>query len=123
MGRVEQKKKNSSTSGRGEEAEPHFVVCEYGTAPSPSLCYPRPSSLTAHHPTPLAATAAASRPHLSTMTALPLGTSVADAQTQSDFMIKPENSGPKLDTSEWPLLLKNYVSTIALYLLQPSLIR
>ena len=57
------------------------------------------------------------------MTALPLGTSVADAQTQSDFMIKPENSGPKLDTSEWPLLLKNYVSTIALYLFQPSLIR
>ncbi|KAJ9476473.1 H/ACA ribonucleoprotein complex subunit CBF5 [Pseudozyma hubeiensis] len=39
---------------------------------------------------------------------LPLGTSVAEAQEQGDFMIKPENSGPKLNTSEWPLLLKNY---------------
>lgn len=40
--------------------------------------------------------------------ALPLGSSVAEAQETGDFMIKPENSGPKLNTSEWPLLLKNY---------------
>ncbi|CDU23316.1 probable CBF5-Centromere Binding Factor / putative rRNA pseuduridine synthase [Sporisorium scitamineum] len=40
--------------------------------------------------------------------ALPLGTSVAEVQEKGDFMIKPENSGPKLNTSEWPLLLKNY---------------
>ncbi|SJX60746.1 probable CBF5-Centromere Binding Factor / putative rRNA pseuduridine synthase [Sporisorium reilianum f. sp. reilianum] len=40
--------------------------------------------------------------------ALPLGTSIAEAQEKGDFMIKPENSGPKLNTSEWPLLLKNY---------------
>ena len=40
--------------------------------------------------------------------ALPLGTSIAEVQEQSDFMIKPENSGPKLNTADWPLLLKNY---------------
>jgi hypothetical protein len=33
---------------------------------------------------------------------------VASAQLQGDFSIKPEASAPKLDTSEWPLLLKNY---------------
>ncbi|KDN37206.1 putative rRNA pseudouridine synthase [Tilletiaria anomala UBC 951] len=29
-------------------------------------------------------------------------------QLDGDYAIKPENSGPKLNTSEWPLLLKNY---------------
>jgi len=29
-------------------------------------------------------------------------------QSSTPFMIKPENSKPKLDTSKWPLLLKNY---------------
>ncbi|GJE85995.1 rRNA pseudouridine synthase, putative [Phanerochaete sordida] len=33
---------------------------------------------------------------------------VASAQVQGDFSIKPEDSQPKLDTSQWPLLLKNY---------------
>lgn len=33
---------------------------------------------------------------------------VASAQLQGDFAIKSESSQPKLDTSEWPLLLKNY---------------
>ncbi|KAI0651709.1 putative rRNA pseudouridine synthase [Trametes meyenii] len=33
---------------------------------------------------------------------------VASAQLSGDFSIKPENAQPKLDTSQWPLLLKNY---------------
>ncbi|KAF8807532.1 putative rRNA pseudouridine synthase [Phlegmacium glaucopus] len=33
---------------------------------------------------------------------------VVSAQLSGDYAIKPENSAPKLDTSEWPLLLKNY---------------
>lgn len=33
---------------------------------------------------------------------------VASAQLQGDFSIKSEASAPKLDTSQWPLLLKNY---------------
>lgn len=33
---------------------------------------------------------------------------VASAQLQGDFAIKSESSQPKLDTSQWPLLLKNY---------------
>lgn len=33
---------------------------------------------------------------------------VASAQLQGEFAIKSESSQPKLDTSEWPLLLKNY---------------
>ncbi|KAI0318495.1 putative rRNA pseudouridine synthase [Amylostereum chailletii] len=33
---------------------------------------------------------------------------VASIQLTGDFSIKPENSQPKLDTSQWPLLLKNY---------------
>ena len=33
---------------------------------------------------------------------------VASAQLQGDYAIKPEDSQPKLDTSQWPLLLKNY---------------
>lgn len=34
--------------------------------------------------------------------------SVSEIQRSSDFLIKPESSVPKLDTSKWPLLLKNY---------------
>ncbi|KAF5375076.1 hypothetical protein D9758_000151 [Tetrapyrgos nigripes] len=33
---------------------------------------------------------------------------VSSAQVKGDYAIKPENTIPKLDTSEWPLLLKNY---------------
>ena len=33
---------------------------------------------------------------------------VASAQVSGDFAIKPESSQPALDTSQWPLLLKNY---------------
>ncbi|EKM60937.1 uncharacterized protein PHACADRAFT_247173 [Phanerochaete carnosa HHB-10118-sp] len=33
---------------------------------------------------------------------------VASAQVQGEFSIKSEDSQPKLDTSQWPLLLKNY---------------
>ena len=33
---------------------------------------------------------------------------VASAQLEDDYKIKPENAQPKLDTSQWPLLLKNY---------------
>ncbi|KAG6888973.1 centromere/microtubule-binding protein cbf5 [Termitomyces sp. Mi166 len=33
---------------------------------------------------------------------------VASAQLESEFSIKSEANAPKLDTSEWPLLLKNY---------------
>eukprot|EP00197_Chlamydomonas_leiostraca_P010592 CAMPEP_0202867364 /NCGR_PEP_ID=MMETSP1391-20130828/9271_1 /ASSEMBLY_ACC=CAM_ASM_000867 /TAXON_ID=1034604 /ORGANISM="Chlamydomonas leiostraca, Strain SAG 11-49" /LENGTH=503 /DNA_ID=CAMNT_0049547405 /DNA_START=128 /DNA_END=1639 /DNA_ORIENTATION=+ len=33
---------------------------------------------------------------------------VGEAQREGDFLIKPEKSTPKLDTSKWPLLLKNY---------------
>lgn len=32
---------------------------------------------------------------------------ISSAQLDGDFAIKPENT-PKLDTSQWPLLLKNY---------------
>ena len=34
--------------------------------------------------------------------------SIGDLQASSDFLIKPDKSAPKLDTSKWPLLLKNY---------------
>uniref|UniRef100_A0A7S2NPL2 PUA domain-containing protein n=1 Tax=Cyanoptyche gloeocystis TaxID=77922 RepID=A0A7S2NPL2_9EUKA len=34
--------------------------------------------------------------------------SVADQQISTDFLIKPETKTPALDTSKWPLLLKNY---------------
>jgi len=34
--------------------------------------------------------------------------SVASAQQQGDFSIKPEAVQPVLSTAEWPLLLKNY---------------
>lgn len=33
---------------------------------------------------------------------------VVTAQLQGDYAIKSESSEPKLDTSQWPLLLKNY---------------
>ncbi|KZT74760.1 putative rRNA pseudouridine synthase [Daedalea quercina L-15889] len=33
---------------------------------------------------------------------------VAVAQAQGDYALKPESSAPQLDTSQWPLLLKNY---------------
>ncbi|KAL1749058.1 pseudouridine synthase [Schizophyllum fasciatum] len=33
---------------------------------------------------------------------------VASAQLEGEYKIKPENAQPKLDTSQWPLLLKNY---------------
>ena len=33
---------------------------------------------------------------------------VAAVQTSEDFMIKPSSEKPVLDTSKWPLLLKNY---------------
>lgn len=33
---------------------------------------------------------------------------VASAQVEGDFAIKSESTQPKLDTSQWPLLLKNY---------------
>lgn len=33
---------------------------------------------------------------------------VASAQLKGDYAIKSESSAPQLDTSQWPLLLKNY---------------
>jgi H/ACA ribonucleoprotein complex subunit 4 len=33
---------------------------------------------------------------------------VASAQIEGDFAIQPEKTAAALDTSEWPLLLKNY---------------
>uniref|UniRef100_A0A7S1XJG2 PUA domain-containing protein n=1 Tax=Erythrolobus australicus TaxID=1077150 RepID=A0A7S1XJG2_9RHOD len=33
---------------------------------------------------------------------------IGDAQRASEFQIKPESAAPALDTSEWPLLLKNF---------------
>lgn len=33
---------------------------------------------------------------------------VVSAQVTGDYAIKSEKSAPALDTSEWPLLLKNY---------------
>ena len=33
---------------------------------------------------------------------------VVSAQKSGDYSIKSEKTSPKLDTSEWPLLLKNY---------------
>ena len=33
---------------------------------------------------------------------------VVSAQLQGDYAIKSESSAPQLDTSQWPLLLKNY---------------
>lgn len=36
------------------------------------------------------------------------GPSIGELQAAGDFLIKPEKIVPKLDTSKWPLLLKNY---------------
>lgn len=36
---------------------------------------------------------------------------IASKQIAGDFMIKPDSTGAKLSTDQWPLLLKNYVST------------
>lgn len=36
------------------------------------------------------------------------GNGVGDVQAVTDFLIKPEKTGLALDTSKWPLLLKNY---------------
>ena len=33
---------------------------------------------------------------------------VASAQLEGDYAIKSESTAPRLDTSQWPLLLKNY---------------
>lgn len=33
---------------------------------------------------------------------------VVSAQLKGDYTIKSEDAQPKLDTSQWPLLLKNY---------------
>jgi H/ACA ribonucleoprotein complex subunit 4 len=30
------------------------------------------------------------------------------SNTEIDYAIKPEKTAPAVDTSEWPLLLKNY---------------
>lgn len=34
--------------------------------------------------------------------------SIVSAQLEGDYAIKSEEKAPKLDTSQWPLLLKNY---------------
>ncbi|OBZ78802.1 Centromere/microtubule-binding protein cbf5 [Grifola frondosa] len=36
------------------------------------------------------------------------GSQVASAQLEGDYSIKSESTQPKLDTSQWPLLLRNY---------------
>ena len=36
------------------------------------------------------------------------GKSVAEMQVEGDFVIQPEKKTPTLDTSEWPILLKNF---------------
>lgn len=33
---------------------------------------------------------------------------IASAQLEGDYSIKSQSTKPQLDTSEWPLLLKNY---------------
>jgi len=33
---------------------------------------------------------------------------IASSQLEGDYAIKPERTEPKLDASQWPLLLKNY---------------
>lgn len=37
---------------------------------------------------------------------------VASKQIEGDYMIKPDSTGAKLSTDQWPLLLKNYVSSV-----------
>ncbi|KAG8955347.1 centromere/microtubule-binding protein cbf5 [Tulasnella sp. 424] len=38
---------------------------------------------------------------------------VAEAQRKGDYTISPADAAPKLDTSQWPILLKNYDKLIA----------
>jgi hypothetical protein len=38
--------------------------------------------------------------------------SISDLQKQGDFLIKSEATTPQLDSSNWPLLLKNYTSLL-----------
>ncbi|KAG8906192.1 centromere/microtubule-binding protein cbf5 [Tulasnella sp. 403] len=38
---------------------------------------------------------------------------VAEAQRDGDYTIKPDTAAPQLDTSQWPILLKNYDKLIA----------
>ena len=52
----------------------------------------------------LSSTAAAE----TTATATPTGATGPQHQQTADYLIKPEKSTPKLDTSKWPLLLKHY---------------
>ncbi|KAG9008289.1 centromere/microtubule-binding protein cbf5 [Tulasnella sp. JGI-2019a] len=40
-------------------------------------------------------------------------TDVSEEQRSGEYVIKPESSAPKLDTSQWPILLKNYDKLIA----------
>jgi hypothetical protein len=46
--------------------------------------------------------------HAMTMSSTLSPATVASAQQQGDFSIKPETVQPVLSTAEWPLLLKNY---------------
>ena len=49
---------------------------------------------------------------------------VDESELQDDYLIKPSNKTPKLDTSDWPLLLKVSLSSKCLFLslleLRPS---
>jgi hypothetical protein len=49
---------------------------------------------------------ASSRMAASTSAAVTSADNIATAQETGDFAIKPETDTPKLDTSNWPLLLK-----------------
>jgi H/ACA ribonucleoprotein complex subunit 4 len=40
-------------------------------------------------------------------------TDVADVQRKGDYTIESSDSAPRLDTSQWPILLKNYDKLIA----------
>ena len=37
-----------------------------------------------------------------------MATTLSNLQAQQDFIIKPSDAATPLDTSKWPLLLKNY---------------
>ena len=41
--------------------------------------------------------------------------SVVAKGTEADYSIKPESKDSVVDTSEWPLLLKNYSKRMAYY--------
>lgn len=38
---------------------------------------------------------------------------VADEQRKGEYSIQPSSATPKLDTSQWPILLKNYDKLVA----------